>query len=106
MNAKRTIACLALTTALALTCALAGGEVVRFQDGRYLKVEGHQFHGEAVKLMMANQSVLVLPLDRIDSIRSGKVTVYTAGITKPAPQELQAVARKRQPPVDGKRGRS
>jgi hypothetical protein len=73
---------------------------VRFQDGRYLKVEGHQFHGEAVKLMMANRSVLVLPLDRIDSIRSGRVTVYAAGVETPeAAQELQAVARKRQPPL-------
>ncbi|MBD3868986.1 MAG: hypothetical protein IFK94_12740 [Acidobacteria bacterium] len=96
MKTNRKIACLALTAALALTCTMAGaGEVVRFQDGRYLKVEGHQVHGEAVKLMMANRSVLVLPLNRIDTIRSGDVVVYAAGISwTTSPQELQAVALK------------
>ena len=74
---------------------VGAGEVVRFQDGRYLKVEGHQVHGEAVKLMMANRSVLVLPLNRIDTIRSGDVVVYAAGISwTTSPQELQAVALK------------
>ena len=112
MKTNRKIACLAITAALALTCSLAGDtEVVRFQDGRYLEVEGHQVHGDAVKLIMANQSALVMPLARIDSIRSGSVVLYAAvaPVTKPA-TDLQAVARELRPvhteTFNRKRGRS
>lgn len=112
MTTNRKIACLALITALALSCSLAGaGEVVRFQDGRYLKVEGHQVHGEAVKLMMANQSIIVLPLERVDSIRSGGVMIYNAAgrINMPA-EQLQAVVREPRTenaePANRKRGQS
>ncbi len=112
MTTHRKIACLVLITALALSCSLAAaGELVRFQDGRYLKVEGHQIHGEAVKLMMANQSILVLPLDRVDSIRSGPVVIYTAaGRQTMSAEDLQAVVREPcleyPEPANRKRGQS
>ena len=99
MKTNRIMTCLALTAALAVGWTLAGaGEVVRFQDGRYLKVEGHQVHGDAVKLMMANQSIIVLPLARIDSIRNGHVLVYAANRSRmTSTQELQATVRKTRP---------
>ena len=112
MNTNRKIACLAITAALALTCTLAGGgEVVRFQDGRYLEVEGHQVRGDAVKLILANQSALIMPLERVDSIRSGRVVLYAAAtsVARPA-TDLQAVVRELRPaPTEAtnrKRGRS
>ena len=112
MKTNRKTACLALATALALSCTLAGaGEVVRFQDGRYLKVEGHQIHGDAVKLMMENRSTMILPRNRIESIRSGQVTVFPATDSHgTAAEQFQAVVRELRPeypePGSRKRGRS
>lgn len=96
MTTHRKIVFLAVVSALALTCSMAGaGELVRFQDGRYLEVEGHQVHGDAVKLFMANRSVMVLPLARVDSIRSGQVVLYAASDNRLASSaDLQAVVGK------------
>ena len=112
MITHRKIVFLAAVTAFALSCSLAGaGELVRFQDGRYLEVEGHQVHGDAVKLFLANRSVMVLPLERVDFIRSGRVVLYAASENRIAsPADLQAVVgteRRRYPEnVTRKRGRS
>ena len=93
MKTDRTFTFLAVVAVLAFSCTLAGAEeVVRFQDGRYMKVEGHQVFGEVVKLNLANNSSMVLPLDRVDSIRSGRVVVYSA----PA-KDQQTVVRERRP---------
>jgi hypothetical protein len=93
MKTLRPFTFLAVAAVLALSSTLAGAEeVVRFQDGRYMKVEGHQVSGEVVKLNLANSSSMVLPLDRVDSIRSGRVVVYSA----PA-EDLQTVVRERRP---------
>ena len=91
MKTDRTFTFLAVVAVLAFSCTLAGAEeVVRFQDGRYMKVEGHQVSGEVVKLNLANSSSMVLPLDRVDSIRSGRVVVYSAPV-----ENLQTVVRER-----------
>ncbi len=101
MKTDRTFTVLAVVAVLALSCTLAGAEeVVRFQDGRYMKVEGHQVSGEAITLNLENNSSMVLPLDRIDTIRSGQAVVYPV-------KDLQTMVRDRRQeyPESGNRRR-
>ena len=67
-NFCRAVCLLTLIVALAAPLFAASGEVVKFTDGRYLEVESHEFVGEAIKLIMENRSVLILPADRVDVI--------------------------------------
>ena len=72
-NFGRAVILLACIASLAAPLFAASGEVVKFTDGRYLEVEGHEFVGEAIKLILENRSVLIVPADRVDVIfRNGE----------------------------------
>jgi hypothetical protein len=104
MKTYRRSVCLAVAALLAFSCSVAGSEeVVRFQDGRYMKVEGHELLGKAVKLNLDNDSLVVLPLDRIDTIRSAGQLIYSADSVEPQ-GKIGEQQPERPEPVDEKRG--
>jgi hypothetical protein len=86
-----------LLAALFATVATAG-ELVRFVDGRYLEIESHAVHGQAIRLTVGSGGVLVFAADRVEWIERGGQRVLgegpaetAAGRTRPAGEPVEIV---------------
>ena len=66
-----------------LASAVVADDLVRFSDGRYLKVRSHEIRNQAARLELAPESRIVIPLRQIDSITRGGRVVYDVASEPP-----------------------
>lgn len=76
----RILAAAAIVASAALIVPHASaGELVRFVDGRYLEIEEHAVHGEAIRLTVAGGGVLVFAADRVEWIERAGLRILGEG---------------------------
>ena len=79
-SAARILAAAAIVTCAAWAVTdVSAGELVRFVDGRYLEIEEHAVHGEAIRLTVAGGGVLVFAADRVEWIERAGLRIVGEG---------------------------
>jgi len=73
-----TVSCLAalVVAAVASVAPVSAGELVRFQDGRYLEVERHEVRGDAVRLILAPGAVVACSTSQVEWIERAGLRVW------------------------------
>lgn len=83
-----------MAAACALAPTISAGDVVQFQDGRFVRVEHHEIHGAYAKLDFGN-GTLWMPRERIEHISRAGLVVY--GERTDRPREIYARADRDRP---------
>jgi len=76
----RTLTAVAIVACVApIVTDASAGELVRFVDGRYLEIEEHAVHGQAIRLTVAGGGVLVFAADRVEWIERAGLRILGEG---------------------------
>jgi len=94
MRALRLTLGIAILAAVLPSTAFAD-EVVKFVDGRYLKIASHTEIETAIRLSIGTRGMIVVPASRVETIERDGAVVYRA----PAPRT--AKARESSVPAEG-----
>jgi hypothetical protein len=74
---------------------VSADEIVRFHDGRYLKVKGHSRTDRAIRLDFAGGAFVMCPTSRVDVIdRNGRIV-----FVGPRPDDAKPMVAERNEPV-------
>jgi hypothetical protein len=81
--------------AVVLPSTVLADELVKFVDGRYLKIASHKEFDTALRLSIGSRGMIVVPASRVETIERDGAVVYRA----PAPRK--ETARENPVPAEG-----
>jgi hypothetical protein len=70
-----------------LPSSVEAGEVVEFSDGRYLEIRSYVVQGDLIRLDVAPESFMVIPVVSVDEIRRDRDVVFSSN--RAVPPEAQ-----------------